>query len=89
MSRSRTFLLALAVMALSTARAQAEGYTYQIGGTHEFFLIGGRYELYVDAHVTPAEAITGNPRPCYFVGDLTSLTTPQARTEPYRLAAGG
>jgi len=68
-------------MVLSAARAQAEGYTYQIGGTYYFFLIGGKYELYVDAHVTPAEASTGHPHPCYFSGDLTSMAAPQSPTE--------
>ena len=65
-------------MVLSAARAQAEGYTYQIGGTYYFFLIGGKYELYVDAHVTPAEASTGHPHPCYFSGDLTSIAAPHS-----------
>ena len=51
-------LLVLAVLAAftaTTARAQ-EGYTYSSfqGFSTSFFLIGGQYELYVNAHLPMA-----------------------------------
>jgi hypothetical protein len=66
-------LVATMLAAFTAAPARAgEGYTYggDQGFRTEFFLIGGQYLFYVDAHLPPAWAISGLHDSCTFIGNF-------------------